>query len=48
MSVKVHFLHSHLEYFPENLVVLSEEQMRDFTKALKSRRKDTKVDGTFT
>ena len=25
MSVKVHFLHSHLEYFPENLGALSEE-----------------------
>ena len=26
MSVKVHFLHSPLEYFPENLGALSEEQ----------------------
>jgi len=26
MSLKVHFLHSHLDYFPENLGDLSEEQ----------------------
>ncbi|GFU46855.1 hypothetical protein TNCV_640091 [Trichonephila clavipes] len=26
MSVKVHFLHSHLDYFPENLGAVSEEQ----------------------
>ena len=30
MSVKVHFLHSHLEYFPENLGALSEEQDERF------------------
>ena len=26
MSVKVHFLHSHIDYFPENLGHYSEEQ----------------------
>ncbi|GFV82760.1 uncharacterized protein TNCV_4147281 [Trichonephila clavipes] len=26
MSVKVHFLHSHLDYFPKNLGAVSEEQ----------------------
>ena len=30
MSVKVHFLHSHLEYFPENLGALNEEQGKRF------------------
>ncbi|GFW25147.1 uncharacterized protein TNCV_2262051 [Trichonephila clavipes] len=28
MSVQVHFLHSHLDYFPENLGTVSEEQER--------------------
>ena len=30
MSVKVHFLHGHLAYFPENLGTLSEEQGERF------------------
>ena len=30
MSVKVHFLHSHLEYFPENFGALNEEQGERF------------------
>ncbi|GFX02515.1 hypothetical protein TNCV_727691 [Trichonephila clavipes] len=30
MSVKVHFLHSHLDYLPENLGVVSEEQGERF------------------
>ena len=30
MSVKIHFLHSHLEYFPENLGRFSEEQGERF------------------
>ena len=30
MSVKIHFLHSHLEYFPEDLGALSEEQGERF------------------
>ena len=45
MSVKVHFLHSHLEYFLENLGALS--KMKGFTKTLKSWTRDTKVDGTL-
>jgi hypothetical protein len=38
MSVKVHYLHSHLDRFPKNLGDLSEEQgevkskVKDFTK----------------
>ena len=30
MSIKMHFLHSHLDYFPENLGALSEEQGERF------------------
>ena len=30
MSIKVHFLHSHLDLFPENLGALSDEQEERF------------------
>ena len=39
MSVKVHFLHSHLEYFPENLGALSEEQGERFHQDIKIMKK---------
>ena len=39
MSVKVHFLHSHLEYFPENLGALSEEQGERFHQDIKIMQK---------
>ncbi|GFV47826.1 uncharacterized protein TNCV_4803151 [Trichonephila clavipes] len=35
MSVKVHFLHSHLDYFPENLGAVSEEQGERFPQDIK-------------
>ncbi|GFX39838.1 tigger transposable element-derived protein 1 [Trichonephila clavipes] len=35
MSVKVHFLHSHLDYFPENLGDVSEEQGERFHQDIK-------------
>ncbi|GFV59595.1 uncharacterized protein TNCV_4259881 [Trichonephila clavipes] len=35
MSVKVHFLHSHLDYFPENLGAVSEEQGEHFQQDIK-------------
>ena len=35
MSVKVHFLHSHLEYFSENLGALIEEQGKRFHQGIK-------------
>ena len=34
MSVKLHFLHSHLEYFPENLGYYSKEQGESFHQDL--------------
>ena len=40
ISVKLHFLHSHLEYFPENLGAESEEQGERFhqdTKIMEKR-----------
>ena len=39
MSVKIHFLHSHLEYFPENLGALSEEQGERFHQAIEIMEK---------
>jgi hypothetical protein len=30
MSPKVHFLHSHLNYFPQNLGIVSDEQGERF------------------
>ena len=39
MSVQVHFLHSHLEYFPENLGALSEDQRERFHQDIKIMEK---------
>ena len=39
MSVKVHFLYSHLDYFPENLGVFSEEQSERFHQDIKVMEK---------
>ena len=35
MSIKVHFLHSHLDKFPENLGDVSEEQGESFHQYIK-------------
>ena len=39
MSVKVHFPHSQLEYFPDNLGALSEEQCERFHQDIKIMEK---------
>ncbi len=39
MSVKVHFLHSHLDYFPENLGAMSKEQGEHFHQDIKTIEK---------
>ena len=39
MSVKVHFLHSHLSYFPEILGAFSEEQGERFHQDIKVMEK---------
>jgi len=39
MSLKVHFLHSHLDYFPENLGDVSEEQGERFHQDIKEMEK---------
>lgn len=35
MNLKIHFLHSHIDYFPENLGDFSEEQGERFHQDLK-------------
>jgi hypothetical protein len=39
MSLKIHFLHSHLDYFPENLGSVSEEQGERFHQDIKEMEK---------
>jgi len=39
MSVKVHFLHSHVNYFPENLEPMFEEQGESFHQDIKTIKK---------
>jgi len=48
MSVKVHYLHSHLDRFPENLGDLSEEQRERFHQDIKQWKPDTKEDKMHT
>lgn len=36
MSVKLHFLHNHIEYFPKNLGAMSEEQGERFHQDIKT------------
>ena len=48
MSVKVHYLHCHLDHFPENLGDLSEEQGERFHQDIKQWKPDTKEDGMHT
>jgi len=44
MSVKVHFLHSHLNYFPENLEIMLEEQGESFHQ---DKKNGEKIPGTL-
>lgn len=39
MSIKVHYLHSHLYHFPENLGDMSEEQGERFHQETKNNRR---------
>ena len=46
MSLKLHFLHSHLHYFPENVGALREEKGERFHEDIKEWKEGSKVDGT--
>ena len=39
MNVKVHFFHSHVNYFPENLEAMIEEQGESFHQDIKAIKK---------
>lgn len=39
MSLKIHFLHSHLDFFPRNLGAVSDEQGERFHQDLRSMEK---------
>jgi hypothetical protein len=43
MSLELHFLHSHLNYFPENLGALREEKGKRFHKGIKAMRRRYQV-----
>ena len=45
MLLKIHILHSHLEFFPENLVAVSDEHGKDFIKKSLKLKRGTKVSG---
>ena len=45
MSLTVHLLHAHLDYFPQNLGHMSEEHGECFYQDIKSMEINTKVDG---
>ena len=36
LSLKMHFLHSHLEFFPENVSVVSDEQGKRFQQDIQA------------
>jgi hypothetical protein len=48
MSLKVHFLNAHLDYFPENLGAVSEEQGERFHQDIKEIKHNTREDGMST
>ena len=47
MSLKVHFLHAHLDCFPQNLGDMSEERDERFHQDIKSMETRYKVDGIY-
>lgn len=48
MSLKMHFLHSHLDFFPPNLGAVSDEHGEGSTKTSRSWKPDIKVDSIQT
>ena len=47
MSLKVYFLHAHLDYFRQNLGGMSEEHGKRFHQDIKAWKLDTKIDGMY-
>jgi hypothetical protein len=48
MSLKLHFLNAHLDYFPENLGAVSEELGERFHQDIKEMETGTREDGMST
>lgn len=48
MIFKLHFLHSHLDSFPDNLGDYNEQQENCFTRTQGSWKNDNKLGGTAT
>jgi hypothetical protein len=48
MSLKIHFLNLHLDFFPKNLGAVSKEQGELSTKTLRKWKEDTRVGGILT
>ena len=46
MNIKVHFLHSRLDRFPENLGDVNDEPGERFPRGIKLWKRDIRVDGT--
>ena len=45
MSLKIHFLESHLDFFPDNLGEVSDEQVKDFIRKFWLWKSGTKASG---
>jgi hypothetical protein len=45
ISLKVHFLDCHLDFFPENLGAVSNDTESDFTRVFPPRKNSTKASG---
>jgi len=45
ISLKVHFLDSHLDFFPENLGAVSDDTEGDFTRIFPPWKSSTKASG---
>jgi len=43
MGLKIHFLESHLDFFPDNLGEVSENMVKDFTKTFWLWKSGTKA-----
>ena len=47
MSIKLHYLFSHVDYFPENLGDVNEEQGERFHQDIRTMEENTKIIGTL-
>ncbi|GFX87926.1 uncharacterized protein TNCV_4373911 [Trichonephila clavipes] len=45
MSLKIHFLHSHLDFFPENLGAVSDEHGNAFLRGFQRKKRDIEGNG---